>query len=154
MRKLSMLLVIALILLLSAAPAAATSPPLDVGFEVETVIPDDGLSYGPFIAYGPAVDAGLVCPSGDVIDIFAKASGYQSNTGVNIQVIKRFTCDDGSGEFSVKLQVRIDDKGTYFNWNVVDGSGAYEKLHGTGSGIGLPAPYGVFDIYDGKLHID
>lgn len=154
MRKLSMLLVIALILLLAAAPAAASSPPLNVVFEVVTLFPPEGPTYGPFTASGPAVDAGIVCPSGDTIDTFGKASGYQSQTGVNFQVIKLFACDDGSGEFYVKLQVRIDAKGDNFRWTIVDGSGAYEKLHGTGSGIGLPIPDGVFDIYDGKLHLD
>lgn len=154
MRKLSSLFVIALILLLTAAPAAASSPPLDVDFEVPTVIPEEGQTFGPFTATGPAVDAGLICESGSTIDVFFKVSGFQSQTGINFQDIKRFTCDDGSGEFFVKLQVRLDRKGDNFNWNIVGGTGAYENLHGTGSGIGLPIPDGVLDLYDGKLHID
>jgi hypothetical protein len=154
MRKLSMLFVIALILLLAAAPAAASSPPLDVNFEVDTTIGEDGTSFGPFSATGPAVDAGLVCATGDTVDVFEKASGYQSQTGVNLQVVKLFICDDGSGEFYVKLQVRIDAKDTSFNWNIIEGTGAYERLHGTGSGIGIYFPEGVLDLYEGQLHID
>lgn len=154
MRKLSMLFVVALVLLLAAAPAAASSPPLDVNFEVHTTIGENGTSFGPFTAAGLAVDAGLVCPTGDTVDIFEKASGYQSQTGVNLQIVKLFTCDNGSGEFYVKLQVRIDAKDTSFNWNVVSGTGAYERLHGTGSGIGIYVPEGVLDLYEGQLHID
>jgi len=143
-----------LLLILTVAPATASSPPLAVNFEVQTVVLEEDPDFGPFTASGPAVDAGIVCPSGDVIDAFVKASGFQSQTGVNLQVVKLFTCDDGSGEFYVKLQVRIDSKGDNFNWNIVGGTGAYEKLHGTGSGIGIPTTEGVLDLYEGQLHID
>jgi len=131
-----------------AAPAGAT-PPSGVNIEVDTDI------SSPFTASGPAVDDGVVCASGVVEDVFFKASGFQSNTGVNFQIVKEFTCDDGSGDFSVKLQVRLlfDDSPATFNWNVVDGTGAYENLHGTGTGVGLPCDTCfVLDVYDGGLH--
>lgn len=57
--------------------------------------------------------------------------------GFNILIVKRFTCDDGSGAFDVKLQVRIDQKGDNFNWVILGGTGAYERLHGTGQGVGV-----------------
>jgi hypothetical protein len=144
-----------LLVVLSVAPGAASSPPLAVQFEVVTTIPDGGgPSFGPFTATGPAADAGLICESGETIDVFGKASGFQSQTGVNFQAVKLFTCDDGSGEFLVKLQVRIDKKGDNFNWNILGGSGPYEKLHGTGKGIGLPILEGVLDTYSGSAHVD
>ena len=86
---------------------------------------------------------------------------WRSPTGFNFIGIKYFTCDDGSGEFYVNLQARIDyRKGVSFNWNVLNGTGEYEDLHGAGSGIGIPGePCGnpddcVLDIYFGGLHID
>ena len=137
---------------LSSSPVDA-GPPLDVTFEVPTTISEEGPTFGPFTASGAAVDAGDMCPSGDTIDLFGRASGGTPR-GVNIQVVKIFTCDDGSGSFIVKLQVRIDRKGDNFQWVVLDGDGAYERLHGVGSGFGFPIPDGVFDVYQGQLHID
>ena len=157
MRKLSMLLItiIIMILILSVVPVSASSPPLEVMFEVPTVIPPGGGPFGTFTATGPAVDEGLVCPSGDTIAEFEKVNGEQSNKGFNVQVTYVFTCDDGSGQFYVKLQVRIDQKGDNFNWTILGGNGDYEKLHGTGKGIGIPvSEEEVFDIYEGKVHKD
>ena len=151
MRKL-VLLALVLVLAMAAAPAGAT-PPDDVQFEVETSFLPTGQTGGPFVATGPAVDSDLMCPSGDTIDVFGKVSAFETGVGFNIQLGKLFTCDDGSGDFVVKLQIRIDPKGTNFNWVVVNGSGAYERLRGTGSGVGLPDPGAeVLDVYTGKLH--
>jgi len=139
-----------------AAPAVAT-PPSEVGIEVESSLTGDP---GPFAASGPAVDDGVVCPAGIVFDESGKVTGFSPN-GFNFQGIKHFVCDDGSGEFRVNLQARIDfRKGVTFHWNVLSGIGAYEDLHGAGDGIGLGGvPCGdpdlcVLDLYDGGLHID
>jgi hypothetical protein len=157
MRRL-FVIVAALALMLVAVPLtpAGATPPLEVAFEVPTSIPPEGgPSSGPFVATGPAVSDGIMCETGQTIDVFGKASGFQSNRGVNFQVVKLFTCDDGSGEFFVKLQVRIDQKGDNFNWTVVGGTGAYADLHGTGGGIGIPLPdNAVLDLYDGQVHVD
>ncbi len=154
-RSLVVLFAMALLVAL-ALPATATAPS-DVAIEVESSLLGDP---GPFTASGPAVDEGLVCDTGIVVDAAGKVTGA-SPTGFNFQGIKHFTCDDGSGEFFVNLQARIDfRKGVTFNWNVLSGTGAYEDLHGAGSGIGLGGvPCGnpdecVLDIYDGGLHID
>ena len=126
-----------------AAPARA------VHIDVETSLLDpSGLSGGPFTATGPAVDAGLICPSGDTIDVFAKAAGYQSGKGwVNLTVVKEFTCGDGSGAFLVKLQVRLDKHGDHYAWAIVAGTGAYGHLQGAGTGYGA-APLGDYDVLD------
>lgn len=156
MRKPSFILItiMIMVLILSVVPVSASSPPAKVMFEVQTIIPEGGPNYGSFVATGPAVDEGIVCASGETTDVDFHASGFQSDRGVNFQVVKLFTCDDGSGEFFVKLQVRIDRRGNNYNWNIVGGTGSYEKLHGTGAGTGLPTPEGVLDIFNGKLHID
>jgi hypothetical protein len=155
MRKLIFVASTAMLLLaLSVGPGAASTPPSAVEFQVETTTPPEGPSFGPFTATGPAVDAGLVCESGDTIDVFGRGTGFQSGIGWNAQVVKLFTCDDGSGEFFVKLLVRFDWQGLNFRWTIVGGSGAYEKLHGTGEGIGLDMGDWVLDVYYGAVHID
>jgi hypothetical protein len=144
----------------AAAGDSLATPPLAVHFEVQTSGVNGGLSGGPFTASGPAVAAGLICAAGDTIDAgVAQVSGWQSLRGINIQVVKQFSCADNGPTFLVKLQVRIDAKGDNFSWTVVDGAGAYARLHGSGSGVGLyptgPQPqYGVLDVYDGGVHVD
>jgi hypothetical protein len=147
----------ALFILIPAASVQA-SPPLAVHFDVPTTFGpgDTGPTFGPFTATGPAVDAGVVCPSGETIDVFGRVAAYKSRTGVVFQVVKLFTCDDGSGSFLVKLQVRIDARGDMFQWMILDGADAYARLRGVGSGIGIPFEdgQGVNDLYDGVAHLD
>lgn len=151
-RSLIVATIAALLMVVSLAPAGAT-PPSEVNFEVESSLLGDP---GPFVASGPAVDGGLICAAGTVVDESSKATGL-SPTGFNFQGIKHFICDDGSGEFFVNLQARIDfRRGTTFHWSVLGGTGDYEVLHGAGSGVGLDlcGPDCVFDVYDGGLHHD
>jgi hypothetical protein len=145
-----------LLLSLCVISSAGATPPTDVNIEVETFLTGDP---GPFVASGPAVDIGLMCGEGAVVDDSGKVTG-SSRRGFNFHGVKRFSCDDGSGDFFVRIQARIDfTKGTTFNWIVLGGTGDYEDLHGAGSGIGLPGvPCGdpllcVLDIYIGGLHI-
>ena len=140
----------ALMLILAVAPAAAT-PPTDVEFEVETSF---GTGGGPFTASGPAVDAGLMCPEGETTLEFWMIVGFKSSPGMNFQVIKKFACDDGSGDFLVKLQVRSDRKGVNFNWMILGGTGAYSSFHGSGQGVGIGIDEGILDLYAGAVHND
>lgn len=152
MKRFFVLAVAASLLMAMAAPAGAT-PPTDVHIEVATSLSGDP---SPFTASGPAVADGLVCDAGTVVDASGKVTG-SSPTGFNFQGVKHFTCEDGSGEFFVNLQARIDfRKGITFNWNVLRGTGDYADLHGAGSGVGLLlcGPDCVLDVYDGGLHID
>ena len=155
MRKLLILTSLTMILLLTlpASPVGASSVPLAVNFEVPTEFGPGGTgpSFGPFTATGPAVDAGLICPSGDTIDIYSLVTRFRSVTGINFHIVKRFTCADGSGDFLVKLEVRADRKGDNFRWMIIDGTGKYENLHGTGQGVGEPAENGVRDLYEGVV---
>jgi hypothetical protein len=156
MRKAAVVLFAMALTVAFALPAGATAP-ADVEISVESSLLG---APGPFTASGPAVDDGLICGEGEVIDAVGKATGF-SPTGFNFQGIKLFICDDLSGEFYVNLQARIDfRKGVTFTWNVLNGTGAYDKLHGAGTGIGLGGvPCGdpsvcVLDIYHGGMHID
>jgi hypothetical protein len=140
------------IVLLPATPAEA-APPLGVEITVQetipTSIPGGG---GPFVATGPAVDAGVMCPSGTTINTALTTSG--SGTVVNLKVEKQFTCGDGSGTFMVKMRVRLDTETgfTVARWNAKRGTGDYAKLHGSGWLQGTPTGAGTIeDFYIGKL---
>ncbi len=156
MRK-TLVFLFAMVLMVAFALPVGATPPTDVEFVVESSLLGDS---GPFNAFGPAVVEGVVCSEGLVYDAAGKVTGLSPN-GFNFQGIKHFVCEDGSGEFFVNLQARIDfRKGVTFNWNVLSGLGAYEDLHGAGSGFGIPGvPCGnpddcVLDVYFGGLHID
>jgi hypothetical protein len=156
-RKLRIALVLTAALFVATAVPVSATPPSGVTIEVETSLLG---APSPFVASGPAVDAGLICDSGIVVNASGNVTGSSPN-GFNWQGIKHFTCDDGSGEFFVNLQARIDfRKGTTFNWNILRGTGDYEDLHGAGRGVGIAGvPCGdvdacVLDIYDGRVHID
>jgi hypothetical protein len=135
-----------------AASASATTPSA-VHFDVPTTFG----AVNRFTASGAAVDNGLICSRGDVIDVIGKASGFQSGLGGNFLVVKEFVCDDGSGSFTVKLQVRLDFRaGTdTFSWVILGGTSDYADLHGRGSGVGVDgAENFVRDVYDGAVHVD
>ena len=157
MRKIQFLVAGAAALAISLPSATArATPPSDVTIVADTTIGPDGGS-GPFMADGPAVTEGLFCPSGFSLDVGGKAAGFQSGRGVNFQIFKVFFCDDESGAIIMKLQVRIDQKGNNYSWNVVEGFGAYEDLHGTGQGFGISPPEDpnqITDTFTGKMHVD
>ena len=154
----SILIGTTLLLALSAVPGEASSLPTDVSILVTTYFLDTGNS-GPFIASGPAVTDGIICPEGIATDIYNRGSGYQSKWGAaNYLVLKEFTCDDGSGSFILKIEARVDWRGDNGPWNVFSGSGSYEKLHGAGSLYGEyffddeDNVIGVYDYVSGKVH--
>jgi len=157
------ILIVALLALflvaLPMAPASAT-PPEEVTFEGPAYFAGPDAGTGIFAATGPAVDSGTMCPSGTIVDVYVKAApnNGQSPNVVNLRILKEFTCDDGSGTFTIKMRVRITDY-PVFNWVVKDGTGAYEDLKGNGRGFGAfpifdggPDPIGVWDVYEGRLH--
>jgi hypothetical protein len=153
-RSLMIAAMAALLLVVWMAPAGATQPS-DVTIEVE----EDFIgSPAPFQASGPAVDDGLICETGTVVETSAMVTGISPN-GFNWLGIKHFTCDDFSGEFFVRMQAKVElDGGSTFRWAIVDGTGDYAGLHGSGSGVGLSGvPCGdpdlcILDVYEGGLH--
>ena len=131
--------------LLGLTTTVGATPASDVQIEVPGF-------EGPFIATGPAVDDGVVCGSGVVVTTFNRAAGFQSGSAVSLAVGKEFTCDDASGTFSAKLQVRVYfEVGATFRWVITGGTGKYADLHGTGSGFVVG---GDTDVYQGGMHID
>ncbi|MBI4673576.1 MAG: hypothetical protein HY741_18140 [Chloroflexi bacterium] len=161
MHRFVMLVVAAAMLFVLATPVGAT-PPSDVRIEVEATCPENqSCSYGPFNASGPSVDAGLICSRGEMRDIMGQASGYHSGSRINFHIRKLFTCEDGSGSFTLNLQVRLkffpfSDVG---DWNVLEGTKGYAKLHGSGKLEGVlvsvtETETEILDIYTGQIHVD
>ena len=101
---------------------------------------------------------GLICESGTVEDTRLIFAGFQSPTGrIQIPVRKTFTCDDGSGEIFIKIQVHLDlnTQTETFSWVVLGGTGDYSDLHGSGGGTtvgdGSDPQTGNFNNYVGFL---
>jgi hypothetical protein len=136
---------------LATVPANAT-PPTGTTIQIETALPPGGgAPGGPFMSTG-----GGTCSKGDTIDLFGHGAGSESSGRLQLLVLKRFTCADGSGTFDVLFRVHLvfdpfSDVGT---WTVVGGTGAYERLHGTGKLSAVPTEGGVLDTLEGRFHVD
>lgn len=135
-----------------AAAVPAATPPFDVHVEVAEEIfvdPSD------FIASGTAVDDGLVCESGEVEDIAVTILNPGGPVIRILDITKRFTCDDSSGTFDLRLLVRLNllTHYTTASWRVISGTDAYAGLQGRGSLAGTPVIPGVSidDVYDGWM---
>jgi hypothetical protein len=158
MRKTTALATLLAVIMMVAAPATA-APREEVTFA--------GPSYfngsGEFTTIG---GHGLVCPQGTISNLKSTTSpkNGESPNRVNMQIHKKFVCDDGLGTFVIKLQVHIpvqidENNWPTFNWVIVDGTGEYMQLKGNGSGFAAgpifgddPWPIGVFDVYQGQIH--
>lgn len=164
MRKLSKLTIIAVIVLLVVPflPAAASSPPLDVGFVFDEFWqdPPDGPILGTFTASGPAVEAGLMCPEGITFNVGGHATPPNSDGSYTFHIYKALICSDPNTDpevdwFIMKLEGKSDDVTGTFNWIIWKGSGIFDKLHGTGKAtVEYDGPYIFFAWLTGQLHID
>jgi hypothetical protein len=157
MKKTIVLVLILTLLSLPAGPVAASSPE-DVTIVspmvLPPVLPPGEAPYGTFEASGPAVDAGVICPSGDVYDTGARVVTGENKKFTNLFVHKLFVCDDGSGTFEMDLVVRLIP-GSTVDWRVTSGDGEYVRLRGTGKLTGQALSEGhLIDTYIGGLHID
>jgi len=131
------------------------APPVPIHIEV-LEFPGDWTVPEPFTATGAAVDSGLVCATGEVVDLSITAYS-PSGPFLILQVHKRFTCGDGSGTFDIKMVVKLDltTNNTTARWRIVGGTNGYASLKGRGSLVGLtnsPAEDSILDIYDGMVH--
>jgi hypothetical protein len=130
----------------AGAGSALATTPTPVTIEVITTSPGGGT----FTTSG----AGL-CPSGTTSDqVFG--TPRQPKTHANFHDLKTFTCADGSGTFTANVQahLRFDSPTDSFTWNILSGTGAYAKLHGSGSGVGDELETGVDDHFTGVVHFD
>lgn len=120
------------LLMTTWSPAAATTAgrPMGVTF-TSPMSHATPFNTGTFTTGGSAVTSNRLCPSGSVLDTALTWSGSDRLT-----VRKTFRCDDGSGTFSVRLQIRQDlaAQTETFRWLVLSGTGAYRNLRGAGGG--------------------
>ncbi len=137
-----------------AIPIASVqaSPGLGVAFDVQTTLGNP--SSGPFTATGVAVNRGVVCADGWTIDVGVTVTGANNRSGgATYHVLKDFVCNDGSGSFLLKFEVRADDsRSRPYSWMVAGGTGAYSHLAGSGSGYSVAADYGINDRIFGNVH--
>ena len=146
----------AVALALVVGPAGAASP-TDVRIVSHMQFNPNGPNTGDFVATGSAVDDGLICASGSVLDTRLIFAGAQSGRGAQIPVRKTFTCDDASGTIDVQIQVHLDFASSTetFSWVILGGTGAYDRLKGSGQGStvsdGTVPQTGNFNIYTGFL---
>ena len=141
-----------------AAPVSAAKPTAVEIVSHMDFNQEGGFNTGDFEASGPAVDQGLICDSGTVEDTRIILAGFQSPTGrIQIPVRKTFTCDDGSGDIFIKIQVHLNlnTQTETFSWVVLGGTGDYSNLRGSGQGTtvgdGSDPQTGNFNNYTGFL---
>ncbi len=89
-----------------------------------------------FVATGPAVDAGIICPTGTIA--FTDSGNTPTREEAFNRWQNRYTCDDGSGTLVLGADVFFDLPDIYGIWNIVSGTGAYETLRGGGGSITAP----------------
>jgi len=146
--------VAAILALMAVAGPVGAATPQSVTIVSHVTFNPVGPNYGDFAATGTAVDSGLICANGTFVDTGLRFAGFQSDRGiVQLQVVKEFTCN-GTGTFTVKLQIQANfDTGIEsFTWAVLGGAGAYESLRGSGRGSTVPnAPLGNINTYEGFL---
>ena len=152
-RTTTMSILIAFILLMSTTLTAFAASPVDVHIVVDELTSGLGVDE-PFTASGSAVDAGLICATGMVQDVSVSTSGAPTAPYRIIQVVKHFTCDDGTFDVSMLVRLDLATHYTTASWHVVSGTGAYASLGGRGTLAGTPIVSGtsIQDVYDGALH--
>ena len=165
MRKPLIVFGVLLVLLAVSMTPAGAKKPLDVRFDLTTYFatPPD-LATGSFTASGDAVDEGVMCRDGTKADLAPEKWAGNSDKVTNGQVLSEFTCTEGplTGDtFIIKLQLHIPAESPTWtlNWTVMDGTGAFADLHGSGRGVGSvffgpdgPPPIGASDVLTGGLH--
>jgi len=103
-----------------------------------------------FAATGPAVDAGIVCPTGTTEFTSGNSPTRQGATG---RWQDRYTCDDGSGTFIIGADGFVTSgDADYGVWSIVSGTGKYESLRAGGGSKTSPTGPGTWsDDMTGRL---
>jgi hypothetical protein len=92
-------------------------------------VPDSSLPgglrhEGPFTASAP------FCPAGKAVDVEHVSDAFP----LGLVVLRKFTCDDGTGSFTALLPVTAEHAANgRGRWQIVDGAGQYVKLRGAGT---------------------
>lgn len=124
---------------------ASQSQPMTITVETQLGAPENEF----------AATGGIVCEAGTVSNIRGNFVGGYSNTHAQIQLVQHFVCGDGTFDLLLRVALDFTTFDTVGTWSVLDGTGAYEKLHGTGSLTGDSLFEGtILDVYTGSMHFD
>lgn len=145
-RTLALGTVLAIATLALVTPASA-SPSQPVTLTVLSTI--DPEAVDPFTSTGD-----VVCAEGEVGTLFQGFAGGQSGTHARINAVKLFICPTGTFEVHLRVTLDFETNGTNGTWSVSQGTGAFDKLHGTGGISGTRVGDKVLDVYTGSMHID
>ena len=124
-------------LLIGALPGAvAAAATVDATIDVHSAFADP---TGSFTADSPAL-----CPEGTTSD---ETRIVGSDRVLNFKNVKTFTCADGSGTFTLRInaQVMPCDSTNRGAWSVIGGTGAYDGLRGAGVLVGTYFPNDACD---------
>ena len=104
-----------------------------------------------FEASGAAVDAGVICPGGTTE--FTDNSTPPLQAGASRRWENIYTCDDGSGTFTIGADVFIEIGGLEYGvWDISSGTGRYEAFTGGGGVFTGPTGSGTWsDDLIGRL---
>ena len=151
-RTVSISMILVFTILLLSVTVAFAAPPQPFHMEVHENINGSGET---FYASGPAVNAGVVCPTGTTSDLVINTFGPPNGNYRFLYVVKSFTCADLTGTFFIKMRVKLEIStgNTTAKWQFTNGSSAYNHLHGHGTLVGTPTiPGYIMDVYDGVAH--
>lgn len=99
--------------------------------------------------------SGIGCEGGIVSPGRGNFVGGQSFTHAQIIIVSRFQCEDGTFDLLVRVTLDFETFDTAGTWSVLNGTGAYGSLHGTGSLTGDSQGFGlILDTYVGSMHLD
>jgi hypothetical protein len=87
----------------------------------------------------------------DDIHTIAGGGGHR-----NVLVRETYTCDDGSGTFTIQFDAQFPrlNSGSV-PWEVIGGTGAYATLHGTGQMTSVQTgPSSATNTMTGQMHYD
>lgn len=133
--------------MLTLVTPAAASPPQPVTITVLTTLEPGAVD--PFTSTG-----GVVCADGEVSTPSTLFVGGQSGTHAQLLIVKRFVCDTGSFDLLLRVSISFETFATKGTWSVMDGTGVFAKLHGSGRITGTNMGDQVLDEYKGSMHID
>jgi adhesin HecA-like repeat protein len=135
-------LVAALAAVIATTPVTA-APRLDV--HIEALASNDTV---PFVASGPAVDAGLLRATGSVSSPSVTVWLSPHGDTLHVRVVKHFMCDDGTFDFEVVATIDLIAGTVRGHWTVLEGTGNYTDLKGNGEVIVTQSGQ---NLYDGAL---
>jgi len=112
-------LIASLALLAVGSASSSLAPASSTAVTIDSVLtsPSSGLATATFVATLP------LCPAGTMLSTTDAKSGQTTQT---------FTCADGSGTFTLKLQ----DHAKKMTWSIASGTGSYANSRGSGIWVG------------------